>query len=340
VSVYALSFHANYACRHSGACCTAGWSIPVEPRLLPLLGVDVLVPKRDGACVHFDTGSRLCVVQRDHGERMLPGSCYQFPRRALIDDRGTFIALSNFCPTAAMLLCETDTPFGIVGSPIAFPGGRLYEGIDARGQWPPLVRPGVLFDLESYSRWEQFIMSTLASGGDVDVALARMAEAAETLRRWTPDRGPFEEWAAHALHQPVTGNDALNRYHRFRTIETYNQLRQFVPDGLMASGPALCDSAVPALDGRDNQATVCRYLASKAFGSWAAYEGYGIRTLVAELVVSDLVLRVECGRSSRASGQPLDRSLMIEAVRQSDLFLVHLIDRPRMIEWLGEIETA
>jgi hypothetical protein len=61
---------------------------------------------------------------------------------------------------------------------------------------------------------------------------------------------------------------------------------------------------------------------------------------VAEVLVSDLVLRVECDGLSRASGRPLDRSLMIEAVRQSDLFLVHLIDRPQMIEWLGEIENV
>jgi len=307
--------------------------------LLPLLGVDVLVPKPDGACVHFDTGSRLCAVQRDHGENMLPGSCHQFPRRALIDERGTFVALSNFCPTAAMLLCESDTPFGIVRSPIAFPEDRLYEGIDARGQWPPLVRPGVLFDLESYSQWEQFVIATLASGGRVDAALAQIAGAAEALRTWKPDFGPFEKWLAHALSQPVAANDALNRYERFRTIEAYNRLRQFVPDGLIAAGPAPCDSAVPGLDGRDHHAIARRYLASKAFASWSAYEGHGIRTLVAELLVSDLVLRVECDRSSRASGQPLDRSLMVEAVRQSDLFLIHLLDRPRMIEWLGQVEA-
>ncbi|MGE5360921.1 MAG: hypothetical protein ACM3NQ_18035, partial [Bacteroidales bacterium] len=29
--VRSLSIHAHYSCRHSGACCTAGWPIPVEP---------------------------------------------------------------------------------------------------------------------------------------------------------------------------------------------------------------------------------------------------------------------------------------------------------------------
>jgi hypothetical protein len=29
---------------------------------------------------------------------------------------------------------------------------------------------------------------------------------------------------------------------------------------------------------------------------------------------------------------------MIEAIRQSDLLLMHLIDRKRMVEWLGQVE--
>src|SRR5436305_13782764 len=30
MAVYALSIHADYKCRHSGACCTADWDVPVE----------------------------------------------------------------------------------------------------------------------------------------------------------------------------------------------------------------------------------------------------------------------------------------------------------------------
>src|SRR5262249_54087259 len=148
----------------SGACCTAGWPIPVEARLLPLVGVELLVPDAAGACIHFDGASRLCRIQCEHGGDMLPGACYPFSPGALLDDRGTFVALSNFCPTAAALLCESDGELAIVASPPAFPERRVYEGLDAREQWPPLVRPGVLFDLASYSRWETFIVATFASG--------------------------------------------------------------------------------------------------------------------------------------------------------------------------------
>src|SRR5262249_23393305 len=195
MSVHALSFHAQYACRQTGACCTAGWSIPVEARLVPLLGTQLLVPDATATCVHFDRRSRLCAVHRAHGEHMLPGSCYQFPRRALIDDRGTLVSLSNFCPTPATLLYYSEAPPALVESPDAFPERRQYEGLDAGGQWPPLVRSGLLFDLDSYSRWEAFIVSAFAGNESVSIALARIAATAETLRTWTPDCGPFDSWA-------------------------------------------------------------------------------------------------------------------------------------------------
>lgn len=340
MSVYTLTFHAHYACRHSGACCTAGWSIPVEPRLVPLVGVDVLVPDAMGACVHFDGASRLCKVQCEHGENMLPGACYQFPRRALIDDRGTFVALSNFCPTAAALLCESDGELAIVASPPAFSERRVYEGLDARGHWPPLVRPGVLFDLTSYSRWETFIVSTFASGGSAGTALARIAATAERLRAWTPECGPFDAWTTTSLQAGATDANGLTIYDRFRTPEAFEQLRRFVPEGVSAPQALAEVTSVAEPGSRPESRAVSRYLASKAFASWCAYESRGIRTLVAELFVSELVLRVECERACRTAGRALDRSLLIEAIRQSDLLLMHLINRPRMIEWLGRVEEV
>jgi hypothetical protein len=349
--IYSLSLYANYACRHSGACCTAGWAIPVEVRLLPLLGVKVLVPDAQGTCAHFDRKSRLCLVQREHGEEMLPGSCYQFPRRALLDDRGTLITLSNFCPTAATLLCESEAALAIVASPPAFPEGRAYEGLDARGQWPPLVRPGLLFDFESYARWEAFIVSTLAGDAPVANQLARIANAAETLRTWTPACGAFTEWVRRALETATADPTVLQLYRAIRTTDVYDALRQFVlvppkpreggakrPDVPPTPRRALQSSSLHEWNGEAR--AVRRYLASKAFASWSAYESRGIRTLVAELLVAEVVLRAECERAIEAAGRPIDRALMIEAIRQSDLFLVHRIDRPRMIEWLGQIEAS
>src|SRR5688572_7857361 len=97
-SVFALSIHADYRCRHSGACCTADWDVPVElpvyrslaerlrngslrvaphaeelpPFILePDLPDDAtaMLERTDrGECVFFERGSHLCVVHRDAGE--------------------------------------------------------------------------------------------------------------------------------------------------------------------------------------------------------------------------------------------------------------------------------
>ena len=77
VRIRALSLHAKYGCRHSGACCTAGWRIPVEPATER--AVSSLISRRalvsatdpferahdltvtaidaDGVCVFFERGS-------------------------------------------------------------------------------------------------------------------------------------------------------------------------------------------------------------------------------------------------------------------------------------------
>src|SRR6185436_4048509 len=130
--------------------------------------------------------------------------------------------LSNFCPTAATLLCESEAALAIVASPAAFPEGRAYEGLDARGQWPPLVRPGLLFDFESYARWEAFIVSTLAGDAPVADQLAQIANAAEMLRTWTPVNGAFNRWVTQALEISTADPTALHLYRAFRTTDAYN----------------------------------------------------------------------------------------------------------------------
>ena len=156
--VFALSIHADYRCRHSGACCSADWDVPVElpvyrtleeavarGRLQPQPAARHLVPfvvepdlpddaaamleRTDaGECVFFERETKLCIVHRDLGEAALPATCRYFPRLAVRDGRGTFITLSHFCPTAASMLFRDDCPLTIVSGPRAFPPGD-YEGL-------------------------------------------------------------------------------------------------------------------------------------------------------------------------------------------------------------------
>jgi Fe-S-cluster containining protein len=274
--IFALTVDADYACRHSGACCTAGWSIPVEPLRRGLLGADVLAPQADGACGYFDRETRLCRVHRDHGPAMRPASCHHFPRRALGDDRGLFVTLSHFCPTAAGLLFRADVALEIVRDPRAFPPTREYEGLDGRGEWPPLVRPDLLFDLASYDRWERFLVDTFSDErATVVEALARVAAGAERLRAWKPACGPFAAWTDRALRDVAGCLRALDRYAALAAFSAFRDIAATVPSGL--SRPArppdvdACSAELVAPCWNDFSAPVRRYLATKAFGSWAAY---------------------------------------------------------------------
>jgi hypothetical protein len=343
--VFALNVHASYACGHSGACCTAGWSIPVEPRIRFVLGADWLVPdETTGACPQFDRASRLCRVHRDHGESMLPQSCHHFPRRALVDRRGTFVSLSHYCPTAASLLLDTDAPLSIVANPPAFTPERGYEGLDATRAWPPLLRPGVLSDHESFGVWEQFLVTTLGSTGQsLDGALSRIADVGEQIRRWTPREGPLLEWTEGAVSTrsvPVTG--ACGRYVRFTGGDAFTAAAASVPAGLarplLPRGCAETDAELVASAWQQLSPLLLRYLGARAFASWTAYQSRGIRTQVAELFMTAAVLRVECVRACQKAHRTLARDTLHEAVRAADLLLVHLADREALMAWLGKVE--
>jgi hypothetical protein len=343
--IFSLSVHADYVCRHSGACCTAGWSIPVEPAIRRVLPVEVLNPSADGACPEYDAAGRLCRVHRDHGEAMLPESCYHFPRRALIDARGTFVSLTHFCPTAAWQLFRDDVELAVVENPPAFPEHRGYDPLDGRDEWPPLLRPTVLFDLESYSRWERFIVDTLACPQPAHAALEAIAGTAERLRRWSPTSGQL---AAHVEATIAGPGERLavatsSLYRPFAAFAGYESILETIPDGLVRPPwPEELDATLALYvepEWTRFSTPVRRFLAAKAFGSWSAYQGRGVRTLVAELVASEMVVRVEAARSCGEAGRRLDEPLLHEAIRQADRLLMHLADRAQLLRWLGQVEA-
>ena len=223
VAVFALSIHADYRCRHSGACCSADWDVPVEVpvyrtlrdaldqgRVRPaaealdaalVTGPDLphgagamLARTASGDCIFFHRGTGLCVVHRDLGEPALPATCRHFPRVAVRDARGTFLTLSHFCPTAASTLFRDDVPLAIVESPAAFPP-REYEGLVVHPDaWPPLLHPRMLMDLEGYSAWERHMVRRCA-----DPAVTPESVIATLMRDARVLRGGVLGWLDHVL---------------------------------------------------------------------------------------------------------------------------------------------
>jgi Fe-S-cluster containining protein len=285
-----LSFHATYRCRHAGACCQAGWTIPFDPeerervQTLRLTGgsftADGIAARHgDGTCTFFQGDTHLCAIHHAAGQDPLPLSCRMFPRVVLHDGRGTFISLSHFCPTAAGLLFEAGDswpPVGIVDAPPALTDVGPLDGLDARNVWPPLLRPGVMMDLESYGAWERLGVELLTREGIAPgVSLDALDSTTGRITTWSPG-GP-----APLLHAV---RDAF---------------------GVLSPPP----TAVLEVHDR----ALKRWLAARLFGNWIAYQGDGLQAIVRHLRGCLATFTTELARD----GSPF------EAIRRSDLLIVH-----------------
>jgi hypothetical protein len=354
VAIWCLSFHAAWRCRHSGACCRAGWAIPVEAdrferirahvgpergaRLfitggpLPEGGAAVLASDAHGAC-RFHEGQR-CAIHRDLGEDALPSACQQFPRIVLTDARGTFVRLSHFCPTAASLLFHTST-FTTVPAPDTITLQGRVEGLDARSVLPPLLRSGLLTDVDGYALWEALGVETLASGGlTASEAVSVIDAATLATLEWRPADMSLADAVRRAFSsaRPIASSADPER-----DLIRFACAADSIPHGLRAPIVPRGIEAVWAqvnaeLEGHD--AALRAWIASHLFGNWIAYSANGLATVVEYLRVCLAVLRVELAREClRESPRPLDQR-MREAIRQSDHILHHLADVPALAQSL------
>jgi hypothetical protein len=348
--------HVRYACRHSGACCSSGWAIPVEQdkltRIAALRSTDewllaateappdvagVLARGTDGHCVFHRAGlsSSRCGIHRALGPAALPAACQHFPRECLIDRRGVFVTLSHYCPTAASLLFEHSGPVEIVEGPPANPHGEA-EGLDARDVLPPLLTQGVLMDLDAYSAWEAHAVRSLAGQASLaaeaspEAVLDTLAADAARLMKWRPGGITLRD-AIRALDRADVRRDAVTP----PDWNTEMQLVALVHDAIAedqrpAALPRPARELFTLDRARDWQAhalVINRFLAAHAFASWAAYQGRGLDAMIRELRTVLAVLRYEVLRACEQSQGTLTDATLKEAIRQSDLLLVHLAER-------------
>lgn len=371
--VYALSIHADYRCRHSGACCTADWDVPVELPLYrsldaaltsrqvtpaaqadqnaaPLIvnddlprGAAAMVARTSaGDCVFYHRHSGLCVIHRDLGEPMLPATCRHFPRLAVRDARGTFISLTHYCPTAAASLFREDVPIEIVRGPIAFPEAA-YEGLVITDEdWPPLLRPDVLADPGSYTAWERHMVARCADARlSPESVIASLERDARIVRTVMPVTGRS---IAQAIAQlPCDGVTAETPDTLGASLADHAEVMEAVP-GEWRPEPdtrGLADTYVR--DVRPHwsvwDAPLKRYLAAKAFASWTAYQGRGFLTIVRGLGAALALVRVEAARQCRDAGRRLDAALLQEAFREADFALNHLAAGDELADSWSKVEA-
>jgi hypothetical protein len=357
VRVFALSFHADYRCAHSGVCCSSDWDVPVElpiyhsldealrsgrvapaapaheggPPLvtgddLPEDAAAMLARTTSGDCVFYHRGSGLCVVHRDAGESHLPLTCRHFPRLAVRDRRGTFVSLTHYCPTAAASLFREDVETRIVESPPAFPP-QDYDGLTVGDdEWPPLLHARMLMDLEAYGAWERHMVSRCAEPGAAPEAIvATLWRDAEQLRRFQPGAAALARVIAALPAAAVPGeapSDLSGSFAARALVVTA------IPDDLKPPaderGLEHAYAALVRPQWADFRGPLSRYLAAKAFANWTAYQGRGVLAIVRGIDAALALVRVEAARHCRDAGQPLDAALLKEAIRGADFMLNHL----------------
>ena len=208
---------------------------------------DGTIAARDarGACTFLDGTNGLCSIHREGGVHALPLTCRMFPRVVLHDARGTFISLSHFCPTAASLLFEVPVDLAIVEAPAALADIGPLDGLDARDVWPPLLRPGLLMDPDSYGAWERRALSLLTRGDAAPAdALAALEDTTARITSWRPGSGALRD-AVDAAFDALGSHDAA--------------------------------------DSVRDRAAVKRWLAARLFGAWIAYQGDGLAATIAYL---------------------------------------------------------
>jgi hypothetical protein len=85
---------------------------------------------------------------------------------------------------------------------------------------------------------------------------------------------------------------------------------------------------------------VRRWLAARAFASWLALQGEGLRTTVMGLRLALAVLTAELHRGSAGAERGVDQAVLLEALRRADLLLVHLADPAALARRLSRAEPG
>jgi hypothetical protein len=294
-------------------------------------------------------------VERTHGTEALPFSCRQFPRLLLRDAQGWHVSLSAWCGTAAALIVahpgglaatHADAPHFLSIDHIDTDLRVHVEGLDAHDAWPPLLRPGVLAGVDPYARWERRLLEeclvpVTQGTGHTGPALASALCWTDRLRQWRAADGAFFV---------MVGQSFPRRDSKWLQLCHSPQIRDLRPllTRLMGDVPARWqETAWPAgltdtdLDGQPvtreaGERALARYLGTRLIGSWVAYQGQGLRSVLASLVsayaLTALALQLT-GPGLVTIGR------LTSAIRASDWLLLHLLDREQWAAWCSEWEA-
>ena len=208
------------------------------------------------------------------------------------------MTLSHYCPTAAALLeAEADREPSIVLNAPAFPSASEYVGLDAQRAWPPLVRPDLLMDWDSWWECERLAVEMFDADRNESAAvtLARLRAAVEDLQRWSPSDGPLIDRVADAFARAQHTTPAPF----VATQDRVDAVFRSIPEDIR---PARFTESVITSD----RATR-RFLAAHAFANWSVHSEKGLGGWLRSIETAAALLAAGAG------------------VRNADLLLRHLV---------------
>lgn len=271
----------------------------------------------DDVCWFRDPERRDCAIHRKFGEESLASACRQFPRVVVLEPAQISVSLSHYCPTAAGLLFREPRDFGIVDSPIAFPETWPFEGLDARTAYSPLLRPGVLLGFEGLRRLEAEAIGRL-SEPEFGVGLGQIEAAFQRIRNWTARDGPVPGFVAACFRERGEVPPA-----QFAPADPRPILVGSVPQGVVAPELPAFAPGQPHISAEADLA-LRRYLAARLIAAWVLFQADDLAATARYLrLCVDTVYLF-------ASAPDPNRGRWFEAIRNADLWLLHLCD-PEML---------
>jgi Fe-S-cluster containining protein len=305
VQFFWLNFHIPYACHDSGVCCTSGWPIPVERssvslieatiarKVIPLRAEPWLVAAGDAP---DDVAGMLAV--RDNGH------CVFFEA----GERGCSI--------------HSVKPAGCVH----FPYVCL---IDQRGVHVTLSHycPTAAALLFEHNDPIAIVDGPSPVSGDSIEGLDARDSLPPLARDASGRLMSFDELTAWQRDQVV--NAKIDDF-QSDDVALFDRARAAVPvPWTWPEAPSRVEGmwwSLVAPKWHFFNDALTRYAAAKAYASWSLYMGEGVDAAIATARIAAAVLRIEAARQCGWSGRELDRELLTEAIRQSDLLLVHYAD--------------
>lgn len=279
-----------------------------------------------------------CAIHSQLGASALPQACRQFPRVAVLRPGSTALSLSHFCPTATRLLEGGSDGVEVVEAPASLLVEPL-EGLDLRSTTvPPLLRPDAAFSWAAFEVWERFVVSQLTDSRlPIPRALARVIWCAEMLRQWRLGQGPLEDCSTRILDDSSHEARAGGAWDvsLAGAVRAYDFVRGTVPADIrpprLPPDERAWRHAVELW--RSSPRPWRRYLAARFWASWVVHDSAGLRSAVRWLLLVNDVLLVEL-----SGGPTVSNHSLVEAIRRSDLLLVHLLDPATMARRLSELE--